>query len=160
MIFLVDAADLAPGGEGLRDAAEYLHDVLLCLQRRYEATAGSKKLKRMRDGMFCVLVAANKLDLFTALPATMVKRVLEAEVEKVRVSRKQGLMDSGVGVDDDHDVDDERGWLGGGRQEGGDHFTFKGMEEEGVVVTVVGGNVSEGDGPDVRGWWEWIGELL
>lgn len=156
---MVDAADLtstaastdggggggAGGEDGLRIAAEYLHDVLLILQKRAE-----KNRKEMAGGMR-VLVAANKMDLFTALPVALVRTVLEKEIGEVRASRGKGLLDSGVGMDET----EERDWLG----EGEGKFDFGQCEESGVVVEVRGGSVTE-EGSDVEAWWEWIGTCL
>jgi len=103
-----------------------------------------------------VLVAANKLDLFTALPAPLVKTALEAEITSVRSSRNKGLLDSGVGMND-AGAGEEKEWLGDG---GEGKFDFSQMEEVNVPVTVVGGNVLGGDGPDVKQWWDWIGGNL
>lgn len=105
-----------------------------------------------------MLIAANKLDLFTALPAPLVRTALEAEITQVRSSRQKGLLDSGVGMDDDAGgVGGERDWLG---EEGEEKFTFAQMEELGVKISVRGGNVSGGEQPDVKEWWAWIAEFL
>lgn len=149
MIFVVDAADLAPGSDGLRAAAEYLHDVLrLAVQRQ-----------RGRKNEWKFLVAANKLDLFTALPAGLVRTVLEAEIEQVRRGRERGLLDSG-GVGDG-----EAGSGGGDEDEmlgdGGEGaFRFEQLEGDGVEVAVVGGSVLGSEGGDVQKWWEWIAGQL
>ena len=87
------------------------------------------------------------------------KSALEAEITNVRNSRNKGLLDSGIGMDD---IDGgggqaEREWLG----EGGEgRFEFGQMEENSVKVSVVGGSVVGGEGPDVQAWWGWIGENL
>lgn len=73
----------------------------------------------------------------------------------MRQSHHKGLLDSGIGMADSGD--EERDWLGDGGEGG---FRFEQMEEGGVEVTVVGGNVLGADGADVAGWWEWIGERL
>lgn len=146
VIFVVDGADLASGGDGLRVAAEYLHDVLrLVVQRQRGRKSGWK-----------VLVAANKLDLFTALPAGLVRTVLEAEIEQVRRGRERGLLDSG-GVGE--------GETGGDRDEmledGGEGaFRFEQLEGDGVEVTVEDGSVLGSEGGDVQKWWEWIAGQL
>ncbi|KAL9108609.1 MAG: hypothetical protein Q9187_008275 [Circinaria calcarea] len=156
IIFMVDAASLSTGsggdgGEGLREAAEYLHDTLLQLQKRSTTSKTSKPLKGTP-----VLIAANKLDLFTALPASIVKSALELEVTKIRSSRTKGLLDSGMGLNG-AEADEEREWL----SDGGDGpFEFSQMEEVGVPIAVVGGNVQGSDLPVVAGWWEWIGSNL
>jgi signal recognition particle receptor subunit beta len=145
IIFLVDAATLSAGDEGLRQTADYLHDVLLILQKR--------NVKVLRE--VSVLIAANKMDLFTALPAALVRSSLEAELTKVRSSRSKGLLDSGIGMGDiDDDKDD---WLG---EMGSKEFKFSQMEEFDVSVEVLGGNVLGGDGPAVDKWWIWVSERL
>ncbi|KAG9244649.1 putative signal recognition particle receptor subunit beta [Calycina marina] len=130
IIFLVDAATLSAGDEGLRQTADYLHDILLLLQKRSESKTGAKALKEIP-----VLVAANKMDLFTALPAALVKSSLENEITKVRRSRSKGLLDSGIGMDEGDDEKDD--WLG---EMGSKEFKFKQMEEFDVVVEVEIGN--------------------
>ena len=152
---MVDAADLSSGSasnsanEALRQTAEYLHDVLLLLQKRVIGTTAAKGPLNLP-----ILVAANKLDLFTALPAPLVKNALEKEISNVRTSKTKGLLDSGVGM---NDMQDERDWLGDG---GNEQFTFSQMDEVNVSVQVLGGNVTGTDGPDVKQWWDWIGSNL
>ncbi|KAF1995274.1 P-loop containing nucleoside triphosphate hydrolase protein [Amniculicola lignicola CBS 123094] len=152
IIFVVDAAAVADEA-GLNEAAEYLHDVLLALQKRYTGAKTSKGPKEIP-----VLIAANKLDLFTALPPHLVKISLERAISEVRKSKAKGLKDSGVAMGGEDDgLDEEREWLG----EGGDGpFEFRQMEEVGTTVTVKGGNVIGGDAADVQSWWEWIAEHL
>lgn len=156
IIFLVDAADISTsssgaGNEALRQAAEYLHDLLLLLQKRSTSSKSTKGPKELP-----VLVAANKLDLFTALPAPLVKTALESEITNVRNSRGKGLLDSGIGMND-LDIGEEKEWLGDG---GEGKFEFSQMEEVNVSVSVAGGNVLGADGPDVKQWWDWIGSIL
>lgn len=152
IIFVVDAASFATGDEGLRQTSEYLHDTLLLLQKRITGTRSSKAPKELP-----VLVAANKMDLFTALPAALVKSSLEAEISKVRVSRSKGLLDSGIGMGDAADAEEKDDWLG---EVGSNEFKFAQMEEFNVSVEVMGGNVAGGDGPVVDKWWNWIAERL
>jgi len=145
----VDAATLSAGDEGLRQTADYLHDILLLLQKRMDNKKTAKVLKEVP-----VLIAANKMDLFTALPAALVKSSLEAEITKVRTSRSKGLLDSGIGMDDaDEDKDD---WLG---EMGSSDFKFSQMEEFDVSIEVIGGNVL-GGAPTVNKWWGWVSERL
>ena len=156
IIFVVDAADLSSsssgtGKEPLRQAAEYLHDLLLQLQKRATNTKSSKGPKRLP-----VLIAANKLDLFTALPPPLVQGVLEAEISNVRSSKNKGLLDSGIGMND-LDIGEEKEWLGDG---GEGRFEFSQMEEVNVSVSVAGGNVLGSEGPDIQQWWDWIGSNL
>lgn len=153
---MVDAADISTsssgaGNEALRQAAEYLHDLLLLLQKRSTSSKSTRGPKELP-----VLVAANKLDLFTALPAPLVKTALESEITNVRSSRGKGLLDSGIGMND-LDIGEEKEWLGDG---GEGKFEFSQMEEVNVSVSVAGGNVLGSDGPDVKQWWDWIAGYL
>jgi len=153
---VVDAADISTsssgaGNEALRQAAEYLHDLLLLLQKRSTSSKSTRGPKELP-----VLVAANKLDLFTALPAPLVKTALESEITNVRSSRGKGLLDSGIGMND-LDIGEEKEWLGDG---GEGRFEFSQMEEVNVSVSVAGGNVLGSDGPDVKQWWDWIAGYL
>jgi signal recognition particle receptor subunit beta len=152
IVFVVDAASIAEEA-GLNEAAEYLHDVLLALQKRYTSAKTSKGPKEIP-----VLLAANKMDLFTALPPHLVRVSLEKAISQVRKSRAKGLKDSGVAMGGDEDgIDEERDWLG----EGGEGaFQFQQMEEVGTSVAVLGGNVLGADGSDVKSWFEWIAEHL
>ncbi|KAF8476110.1 signal recognition particle receptor beta subunit-domain-containing protein [Kalaharituber pfeilii] len=136
LIFVLDSA------EEMAKAAEYLHDVLLALQK-----AGGKKKMRL-------LVACNKNDLFTALPASRIKTLLEKEITKTRESRSKGLMDSGVTSTDGVGADDENEWLG----EGGEgEFKMEVMEEVGVEVSLKGGSVETGE---CEYWRQWVGSCL
>lgn len=138
---------------GLTEAAEYLHDVLLLLQKRH--TQG----KTSKTQSIPVLVAANKQDVFTSLPGGIVRSKLEEEIAKVRHARSKGLMDSGIGMEDDAGGDEEQNWLG---EYGAKDFKFGQMEEHGVEVTVLGGNVKgdAGEKGKVDDWWAWVGENL
>lgn len=133
-----------------KDTAQYLHDVLLALQRR------PKLVKKAKSEDVRVLIAANKQDLFTALPANAIRGRLQAEIERVRSSKRRGV--SAVDAKED-DAEDDSTTLGGG---GEDAFTFKLLEEEfGIVVDVVGGAVKgDEDGIGVKKWEEWIGTCL
>ena len=154
IIFTVDAADLSTDtlddkqSEQLQQTAEYLHDILLILQRRVTKTktgSGPTELP--------ILVAANKQDLFTALPAPLVKVTLEKEITKIRSSRSKGLLDSGIGM---NDMDQEKDILG---DVGEQKFQFSQMEEYHVSMKFSGGSAA-GDTPDVKQWWDWIGDCL
>ncbi|KAI9826322.1 MAG: hypothetical protein M1832_000239 [Thelocarpon impressellum] len=158
IIFVVDAANLSSSGgeqlaDGLRDTAEYLHDMLLLLQKRITGLKSSKAPRELH-----VLVAANKSDLFTSLPAPLVKTTLETEITKVRDSRSKGLLDSGIGMGEDQGAQgDDKDWLG---DVGGSSFDFDQMRDSNVVVEVAGGNVLGSEGPRVGPWWEWVGNRL
>ncbi|KAM7183242.1 signal recognition particle receptor subunit beta [Naviculisporaceae sp. PSN 640] len=159
-IFVVDAAGLSDdtsssgNDTSLSSTASYLYDVLLTLQKRATSAKGSKAPPSIP-----VLIAANKLDLFTALPAALVKSNLEAELGRIRTTRSKGLLDSGVGVDDDiagGNGDEESEWLG---EYGSEKFSFKQMLEFDIEVDVIGGSVT-GDGPGADKWWRWIAEKV
>ncbi|KAK1763434.1 putative srp receptor beta subunit protein [Phialemonium atrogriseum] len=149
VVFVVDAAD----ADGLTGAAEYLYEVLLSLQRRAAAARTSRG-----PGSVPVLVAANKLDLFTALPAALVRSGLESELGRLRSTRSRALPDSGVGADevDGGGPEEADGWLG---EYGSEKFSFGQMMEFGVEVDVIGGNVV-GEGPGVDKWWKWIADRI
>ncbi|KAK5108010.1 hypothetical protein LTR62_008845 [Meristemomyces frigidus] len=152
LLFMVDSAAVS-SASGLTEAAEYLHDILLLLQRRHTQGQTSKTPQAIP-----VLVLANKQDVFTSLPASIVKTKLEEEIAKVRQTRSKGLLDSGIGMEGEG-ADEEGNWLG---EFGAEQFRFAQMQEHGVEVDVVGGNVKgEGEeGGRVDGWWEWVGENL
>lgn len=151
LVYVVDSAAIS-SATGLAEAAEYLHDVLLVLQRRHTQSKTSKGPQAIP-----VLVAANKQDVFTSLPVALVKSKLEHEIAKVRQTRSKGLLDSGIGMEDESGNDEESNWLG---EYGATEFAFRQMEEHGVEVTLLGGNVrGEGDETGmVEQWWSWIGE--
>ncbi|KAJ9161523.1 Srp receptor beta subunit [Coniochaeta hoffmannii] len=150
VVFVLDAAD--PDTLST-DGAEYLYDVLLALQKR----TGSGKTSRAPHAV-PVLVAANKLDLFTALPAALVRSRLEAELARIRRTRSKGLLGASVGADE-LDAAPEEGddWLG---EYGSDKFSFGQMREFDVDVDVIGGNVLGEGGPGVDKWWSWIADKI
>jgi signal recognition particle receptor subunit beta len=159
VLFMVDTAAI-PETEALRDAASYLYDVLLILQWR-ALKRGKSSLKAAAE--IPVLIAANKQDLFTALPPGSVREKLEVEIDRIRKSKSKGLMDASADAGDGDGDDDILG-----SYDVKDTFNFKGFEEEiGVSVEVAGGAVKgdEGDvgdvvGAGVRRWEEWIGQCL
>ena len=159
IIFVVDAANLAAGttaAGGLSDTASYLHDALLALQRQHSRGKSSKS----RELPF--LVAANKGDLFTALPAPLVKAALEGEIGRIRESRARGLAEvervgEGLGSGEEGVREEEEAL--GGTTEG--KFEFGVMKEWDVHVDVVGGSVTgEGESGDVEEWWDWVAAQL
>ncbi|KAB8349717.1 hypothetical protein FH972_023732 [Carpinus fangiana] len=153
IIYLVDASTLSTssGDEhtGLTEAAQYLYDLLLILQKKHTTSKTSKGPSETP-----VLIAANKLDLFTALPKSHVRTALETELTKLRSTKSKGLIDSGVGMDDQTNEEESLGGDGEGR------FTFALMEEYNIPVSVAGGNVLGGQGEDTKEFWDWIGEHL
>lgn len=153
LVFVVDSAALSSAA-GLTEAATYLHDMLLALQKRHSSGKTSKG-----PAAIPVLVAANKLDLFTALPPQLVKSKLQDEISKIRSTRAKGLLDSGAGGEGEDGAgagDEDYEWLG----EGGEGaFDFKQMEESDVEVVVLGGNMTGGE-PQLDQWWKWIAQHM
>lgn len=145
IIFLVDAAALSAGDDGLRQTADYLHDILLLLQKRVDGGKASQALKSVP-----VLIAANKMDLFMALPVTLIKSNLENEITKVRNSRSKGLLDSGISMGDSEEDD----WLG---EMSSKEFRFAQMEEFNISVDIIGGSVL---GDDASEWYKWVAGQL
>lgn len=149
IVFVVDSAAISSPA-GLTETATYLHDILLLLQKRQDSNSSK------RPAGIPVLVAANKLDLFTALPAQLVRKYLEDEITNIRDTRAKGLLDSGAGADDQGE---DREWLG----EGGDGpFKFQHMAESDIEITVLGGNAigEKDEAGEVNEWWAWIGENM
>lgn len=146
IIYVLDAGTL---DDLLAPAAAYLYDVLLALQKRASTASTSSRAPKPIP----VLVAANKADLFTALPASLVRTNLEAEIMRIRSFKSKGMLDSGVGVDDIGSEDNDA-WLGA---YGTDKFTFAQMREFDIEVDVVAGSVKEGKADK---WWEWIAERI
>lgn len=54
-------------------------------------------------------------------------------------------------------MEEEKDWLG---DDGEGPFEFKQMEEVGISVEVLGGNVVGAEGANVAAWWSWIGRCL
>jgi signal recognition particle receptor subunit beta len=150
IIFVVDAASLDSSEQStLRDTATYLHDTLLALQRLQTGKAKSKTGVQL-------LIAANKQDLFTALPPGTVRSLLEKEVNGVKESRNSGL----AAVDQDEDADNaEETVLGGG---GEDKVTFNMLREDyDIKIDVLPGSVrGEEAGKGIQRWEDWIGLCL
>ncbi|KAI9373146.1 signal recognition particle receptor beta subunit-domain-containing protein [Aspergillus egyptiacus] len=156
VLFMVDTAAISET-ETLRDAASYLYDVLLVLQRR-ALKRGKSSLKAAAE--IPVLIAANKQDLFTALPPGSVREKLEAEIDRIRKSKSKGLMDASADAASGEGEDDILG-----SYDVNDTFNFRDFGEEiGIKVEVLGGAVKGDEGDDVgagvRRWEEWVGQCL
>lgn len=149
IVFVVDAATLSEQ-EMLSPTATYLYDVLLFLQRR-----ASAKSRKRGAAATPVLVAANKMDLFTALPAAMVKTRLEKELGRIRLSRSKRLLDSDADPDG-LGVDEQETWLG---DYASDEFCFEQLQEIGISVQVLPGSVTA-EGADADTWWWWIAQRV
>ncbi|EFQ97792.1 hypothetical protein MGYG_00832 [Nannizzia gypsea CBS 118893] len=143
VIFMIDAGTLLDAGQ-LADIARYLYDVLIILHR-FSTSARSRTTP--------VLVAANKQDLFAAIPPAMVKEKLEAEIEAVRETRRKGLTNPDAENDDETD------------SFGNQPFTFQLLEDEsGIKVDFLGGSVTTDYRDDatsgLRSWEQWMGQCL
>ncbi|CEJ82161.1 Putative Signal recognition particle receptor, beta subunit [[Torrubiella] hemipterigena] len=147
VVFAVDASSIGEH-DFLAPTAAYLYDLLLFLQKKASSKGKDK-------ASVPVLIAANKMDLFTALPATMVRSNLEAELTRIRASRSKGLLDTGVGIDD-IGSEEQDGWLG---EYGSDKFTFAQMQEFDIDVDVIGGSVMS-EKADVDKWWWWVAQRV
>ena len=64
-----------------------------------------------------ILIVANKSDLFTALPVSKLRDLLESEITSLKRTRDENL-----------DEDEERQVLGGS------HFQFEDLDDEGLFV--------------------------
>jgi signal recognition particle receptor subunit beta len=161
VVFLVDSAAISSEGTStaeLTESATYLHDILLRLQKHSIQSKGKAK-----DVPF--LIAANKMDLFTALPEQLVKATLQNEITKLKDTRSRGIASitqstsaegMNFGSQNVTDEDDEGDVLGGNSA---GKFDFDLLQEYGIDVTVLGGSISEGE-KGVEKWWDWIAELL
>ncbi|CAD6500728.1 BgTH12-06435 [Blumeria graminis f. sp. triticale] len=147
VIFMVDAASLKSNNETLRHTAEYLHDLLLALKKRAE--------QMNTDVTIPVLIAANKLDLFTALPAPLVRKTLEDEVSKIQASKSKGLLSSEMDTNEEG-MEEKEDWI---VEKGSSNFKFSQLEEFGISLEVHGGHIS-GDKPSIDHWLVWISERL
>ncbi|TQS31362.1 hypothetical protein Golomagni_08357, partial [Golovinomyces magnicellulatus] len=82
VVFMVDASALGEQ-DTLAPTAAYLYEVLLFLQKKASSRGKDK-------ASVPVMIAANKMDLFTALPASKIKTYLETEITRIRSSRSKG----------------------------------------------------------------------
>ncbi|KAF7560421.1 hypothetical protein G7046_g3719 [Stylonectria norvegica] len=147
VIFMVDAAAIGEP-ELLAPTAAYLYDVLLFLQKRATSKTKAKTSTPL-------LIAANKMDLFTASPPAVVKANLETELTRIRASKSKGLLDSGVGADD-LDSEEQDSWLG---EYGSEKFSFTQLQEFDMDVDILAGHVA-GKAPDADKWWWWIAQKV
>ena len=146
VVFVVDAAALSEQ-DVLATSAAYLYDVLLHLQKR-----ASDKTNKFS---IPVLIAANKMDLFTAIPSVLVKSHLETELTRIRSSKSKGLLDSGVGMNE-IGSEEQDSWLG---EYGSEKFSFQQMQEFNVDIDVLPGNIM-GETAEADQWWWWIAQKI
>lgn len=149
ILFVIDAATLQ---RSIREVAEYLYDV--CVEiRRYKYL--SRQRKPLRMGLVC-----HKQDLFTALNGEKCRVLIEAEMDKLRVTRLAGakaLVTNKSGLDkfsaEREEIEAELQFLG----YDADKFGFEQLGDE-VDVRVFETTVGNEKGvEEVR---EWIVEAL
>ena len=116
IIILIDSASVS---KDLNAVANMVYSALLALPRPIH-----------------VLFVANKSDLFTALPVTKVRSLLEQEITSLKSTR-----------DDNLDEEEERTTLGGAE------FNFEELENEGVIVEWTRGSI---EARQVAGILEWM----
>lgn len=148
IIFVINAARIRADDDFTRQTADYLYEVLLRLRKRLN------KGESLND--ISVLVAANKMDLFTALPAESVQNILESEFSRIRSLRLNSLPDSEVSLGDivEEGWDD---WLG---DKESSMFKFSQLEElDKISIEFQGGNII-GDKPRIENWRHWIAKRL
>ena len=129
----------------MQDAVFYLYTMLLKLQKHLGLSRKPTSPKKMP-----VLIAANKMDLFTAMPITDVKIALEEELSRLRAQSTQNLLDS-ASQEDSGSVS-EHVLLGDNDKL---HFEFSQLHEFNIEVKLLGGSVCE-DRPDVESWSSWL----
>ncbi|KAK9473816.1 signal recognition particle receptor beta subunit-domain-containing protein [Dipodascopsis tothii] len=137
VVFVVDASAMARP-EAAHAAAQYLYDILALTERR--------------RGGASVLVAANKAELFTAVPAKRLRSLLEDEITKIARTKARavsGVERSALGAAADDD-DAPALWAGAP----GAPFRFEVLESE---VTALSGSVETGK---IEPWVRWMEERV
>ncbi|KAK9462453.1 signal recognition particle receptor beta subunit-domain-containing protein [Lipomyces oligophaga] len=138
ILFVVDASVMS-NLDKRREAAEYLYDIL-CLTERI--TMGVD-----------IAIAANKSELFTAMPPKQLRTTFETEMDKIRQTRskligKVGLDDEKSSSEADEDINDGANRLG---LSDGSAFSLAQLESE---VVVIAGSVKTGKVEDWVAWME------
>uniref|UniRef100_A0A060TAI6 Signal recognition particle receptor subunit beta n=1 Tax=Blastobotrys adeninivorans TaxID=409370 RepID=A0A060TAI6_BLAAD len=107
IVFVIDSA---AGAQAISQAASFLYWLL-------------QKVEKKAGGI-AILVAANKGDVFNALPVTKLRDTLEKEIDALRSARSKGVGDVDLNEDDE-----DGSWIG---LEG--QFHFKDLESEFAVM--------------------------
>jgi len=119
-ILLIDSANI---NKDLNAVANVVYSMLLAIPRPAH-----------------VLIVANKTDLFTALPVSKVRDLLESEISSLKKTRDSS-------VDDDDEV----------ITLGGTDFKFSELESEGFVIDWTRGSI---ESREVAGILEWISRRI
>ncbi|TQS34276.1 hypothetical protein Golomagni_05347 [Golovinomyces magnicellulatus] len=148
IMYFVDASRIKTDKDYLRTTTSYLYEILLLLKRKAEEGNYSKEIQ--------VLIAASKMDLFTAIPAAYVQKTLEQEISRLRDSKLNGLLDTEIASGHEtEDVKDE--WLG---EKGSNLFQFSQIKElDNISIEICGGHVI-GEEAQIERWLSWISDRL
>ncbi|KAF3924844.1 hypothetical protein ABW21_db0204261 [Orbilia brochopaga] len=147
IIFMLDSAVLSSQPR-LTDTVEYLHELLLVIQKQWLSITSSSKMSL--DPM-PVLIACNKNDLFTALPSAKISSLLETELGRMKETKRKGLLDAGADEQDDEDLD---AVLGDGNS---DTFTWESLSDLGIEISVESGRIKNAA---VGSWISWMSSCL
>ncbi|VVT45744.1 uncharacterized protein SAPINGB_P000869 [Magnusiomyces paraingens] len=136
ILFVLDGAS---GTRGIEQAAQYLFKVL------------SRTEYRM--GGIDMMIACNKADLFSMVPAAKLRKILEQELTFIRDARAQGLgtvknedtLGGRAARDNPEDDDAEGSWLGQGEP-----IDFSKLDGE---IAIADGSVKT---KSVESWKRWI----
>lgn len=135
ILFVLDGAS---GTRGIEQAAQYLFKVLARTEYRL--------------GGIDIMIACNKADLFSMVPAAKLRKTLEQELTYIRDARAQGLgavkkedtLGAGRAGDEEEDAADGS-WLGGSEP-----IDFSKLDGE---VSIADGSVKTNS---VDSWKRWI----
>ncbi|KAK6501625.1 hypothetical protein TWF481_009460 [Arthrobotrys musiformis] len=146
VVYVIDSAVLSIQAR-VTETAEYLYDLLLAIQKRYATLSETSTSAESVP----LLIACNKNDLFTALPSAKISNLLQAELSRMKETKRKGLLNAGAGENDDEDLDFVLG------DAASDQITWEGLKEFGVDVSVQSGSVKGGA---VDGWTSWMSACL
>ncbi|KAF3915423.1 hypothetical protein AA313_de0209286 [Arthrobotrys entomopaga] len=146
ILFMLDSAVLSAQPK-LTDTVEYLHEILLAIQKRYSVLSETTTSAELIP----LLIACNKNDLFTALPSSKISLLLQSELGRMKETKRKGLLNAGAGEDDDEDLERVLG------DENSDLITWENLKEFGVDISVQSGSIKSGS---VDGWKSWLSNCL
>lgn len=147
VIYMLDSGDLSAQGR-ITDTVAYLYEILVAAQQRYtrlsESSSGSLE-------PLPVLIACNKSELFTALPANKISALLQSELGKMKETKRKGLLNAGADAEDDENIDEILG------DENSNNITWEGLREYGVDISIHSGSIKK---EDIGQWKSWISSSL